>query len=77
MHEKATAMTTRRPPKHPFHWDRYNALYDRFTALARDLADVATDLHAAEHLPEAQRRPVARAVKEAQHGTEQACHLLQ
>ncbi|MFN3075867.1 MAG: hypothetical protein ABT940_03100 [Alphaproteobacteria bacterium] len=66
-----------RPPKHPFHWDRYSALYDRFQCLAGNLADASTALHTAEHLPEDQRRSVAAAVKKAQRATEHAQHLLQ
>ena len=64
-------------PKHPFHWDYYLTFYDRFQALARDLADVAVRLETAKNLPEGQRRPVARAIKEAQSATEHAKHLLQ
>lgn len=38
-------------PRHPFHWDHYSVLYDRFTDLASDVADTASALHQAEHLP--------------------------
>lgn len=64
-------------PRHPFHWDHYSVLYDRFADLASDVADTASALHQAENLPAVDRRLVAKAVTEAQRAIEEARGKLQ